>query len=304
MTLARWFLQEDINFLVTNRIPRRYVTLFVGWLSRIQSPLLTRLAIAAWRRFDPGLSFAEAKRRDFASIRDCFIRELREGTRPIDDDPRTVVSPCDAIVGACGTLADGQALQVKGSPYHVADLVGDANLVARLAAGRYVTLRLRASMYHRFHAPCDGRLRSVRYISGDTWNVNPIALQRVERLFCRNERAVLALELSAPALQLAMVPVAAILVASIRLHCLPAPLTLRYRGANEIACDAQFAKGDELGYFEHGSTIVLLASAGFTLAPQLGAGATIRVGEPLLASPVPLGNVTGGHDERIDRSRG
>ena len=115
-------------------------------------------------------------------------------------------------------------------------------------------------MYHRFHAPHDGRIEHVTYLSGDTWNVNPIALKRVERLFCRNERAVIRLRLDAGGQPLALVPVAAILVASIRLHFLDVLLHLRYRGpATRCPATRRVAKGQELGWFEHGSTIIVFA---------------------------------------------
>ena len=132
-------------------------------------------------------------------------------------------------------------------------------LVAKYRDGVFVTLRLKSNMYHRFHAPCDARVREVVYVSGDTWNVNPIALKRIERLYCKNERAIIDLDLGRPA-GLLLVPVAAILVASIRLHCLPAPLKLTYRGPNRLPCDAAYAKGDEMGWFEHGSTILVFAT--------------------------------------------
>ena len=112
-------------------------------------------------------------------------------------DPAVLVSPCDAIVGASGTVDDGQVLQIKGFPYALADLLCDADAGGTFRDGCYVTLRLTSSMYHRFHAPYDCRVESVTHISGDTWNVNPIALRRVERLFCKNERAVIRTTLSA-----------------------------------------------------------------------------------------------------------
>ena len=99
-------------------------------------------------------------------------------------------------------------------------------------------------MYHRFHAPHDCRVEQVTYISGDTWNVNPIALKRVEKLFCKNERAVIADAARRDRRTLVtLVPVAAILVASIRLHFLDVLLHLRYRGPNVIACDAHVRQG-------------------------------------------------------------
>lgn len=279
--LARFFLQEDLNFLVTNRIPRRYATLFMGWFSRIESRRLTRVSLATWRLFADELDLDEARTQEFASLHDCFVRQLRPGARPIDPDPSVMVSPCDAIVGAHGRVRGTEVIQAKGFPYTLLDLLADPTLVERHRDGWFVTLRLKSNMYHRFHAPAAGRLREVRYISGDTWNVNPIALRRVERLFCKNERAVLPLELDHPTAQLTLVPVAAILVAGIRLHCLGSTLDLRYRGPNHIPCDARFEKGEELGYFHSGSTIIVFASGPLVLAPQVVDGALIRVGQPL-----------------------
>ena len=293
------FLQEDINFLVTNRIPRRYATLLIGWFSRIRSRRLTRIGVATWSLFED-LRLDEAKTRDFECLRDCFVRELRDGARRIDPNPCVVTSPCDAVVGAFGSVRAGQAIQAKGSPYLLEDLLCDERLVQRHRGGKFVTLRLRAGMYHRFHAPCDGRVRGVKYISGDTWNVNPIALKRIEKLFCRNERAVLPLELSNARSYLTLVPVAAILVASIRLHFIPTTLSLRYRGANEIPCDASVVKGEELGYFENGSTIVMFASDEFEFSNNVVEGSTIRVGDPLFTHPAPISQTIGENDERFD----
>lgn len=281
---ARLFLQEDLNFLLTNRIPRRTATLFMGWFSRLRSRWLTRLSIAVWRRFSPDLDLSESREREFASLHDCFVRELRPGARPVDADPAIVVSPCDAIVGAHGRLDGVTAIQAKGFPYSLRDLLGDDELVERHRHGTFVTLRLRSSMYHRFHAPYECRVRHVDYVSGDTWNVNPIALRRVERLFCKNERAVLDLQLSDPTQQLTLVPVAAILVASMRFHCLPQTLDLRYRGPNRIPCDARFAKGDEIGFFQHGSTILVFATGDFELADGIAEGTTLRMGRPLFTN--------------------
>jgi phosphatidylserine decarboxylase len=216
-------------------------------------------------------------------MHDCFTRELKEGARPVDPDPSVLVSPCDAIVGASGELAGTDLFQIKGFPYRLEDLLGNARLAEAHAGGRYVTLRLTAGMYHRFHAPYDCAVEEVTYISGDTWNVNPIALKRVEQLFCKNERAVIRTRLPAGHV-VTLVPVAAILVASIRLHCLGAPLRL-VRGANFFSCTAAYARGEEMGWFEQGSTIVVLAPDGFALRDGLVEGARIRMGEPLLRLP-------------------
>jgi len=272
--------QEDINFLLTNRIPRRLLTQFIGWFGKLEQPLVRDLSIATWRLFSD-LDLSEAKKTEFRSLHDCFIRELKDGARPIDGAADILVCPCDAIIGACGAVEGTSLYQAKGFPYALQDLLCDSELVYAHRDGRYVTLRLTSSMYHRFHAPHDARLDRVIYVSGDTWNVNPISLRRIERLFCKNERAVLRMSL-AGGQRVTLVAVAAILVASIRLHCLQDLLNRDYRGRNVIACDAAVRKGEELGWFQHGSTIVVFAPAGFTLCDNVRDGATIRMGQPLM----------------------
>jgi phosphatidylserine decarboxylase len=278
--ITRIFDQEDINFLLTNRIPRRWLTLAMGRLSGIEHPWVCAASIALWRLFSD-LDLSEAKKSRFTSLKDCFTRELKAGARPIDQDPSILTSPCDALVGACGRVQDGMVLQAKGFPYPLIDLLGDPELVRYYRGGLFATLRLTSSMYHRFHAPYDCRVEQVNYISGDTWNVNPIALQRVERLYCKNERAVIRCRLPSGAL-LTVVPVAAILVASMRLKFLDILLHLRYRGPHVIPCDVPLRKGEEMGWFEHGSTIIVFAPAGVALGEHLATGARLRMGEPLM----------------------
>ena len=273
--------QEQLNFLLTNRIPRRLATRFMGWYSKIESPLLAKLSIALWRLFASDLDLSEARRQSFNSLHDCFIRELKEGARVIDPRPQIASSPCDAIVGACGKVTDGQVFQAKGFPYDIADLIPDPHLQRKYEGGSYVTLRLKSSMYHRFHAPLDCRVDKVTYISGDTWNVNPIALKRIENLFCKNERAVIQLHSDNPDSSITLVPVAAILVASLKLHCLDDDLDMHYRGPNDIACQAAYKKGEEMGYFQHGSTIIAFASANYRLCEGIEEGRRIAMGRAL-----------------------
>lgn len=276
----RLLLQEDLNFLLTNRVPRLALTRFMGWYSQLRSPWLTRLSIAVWRWFTP-LDLSEARTQQFSSLHDCFTRSLKPDARPFVPDADTVCCPSDGIVGACGDIEGTRLLQAKGFPYTLEDLLGSAELAQRYAHGKYVTLRLTSSMYHRFHAPADGLVERVTYISGDTWNVNPIALKRVERLFCKNERAVIEVRLAKDKSALALVPVAAILVASIRLHFIDVLLHLRYRGPNVMPCFAPHLKGDEMGWFEHGSTIIVLLPPHLTLAKGIRPGTVVKAGQAL-----------------------
>jgi phosphatidylserine decarboxylase len=278
----RILLQEDLNFLLTNRIPRIALTRWVGRLSKLRTPWVRDLSIAAWKLFSD-LDLSEARKEHFDSLHDCFVRELKPGARAFDPSPQVVCSPCDGIVGACGSIEDGRLLQIKGMDYSLQELLGDEALTARHRTGSYVTLRLTSSMYHRFHAPHDCTVQRVTHIQGDTWNENPIALKRVERLFCRNERAVIETRLEPSGLPLTLVPVGAILVASVRLHFLDLKFHHDYEGPQTIECDARQGRGQEMGWFEHGSTIIVLAPSGLRLAAGIATNHQIKAGEPLFA---------------------
>src|SRR5262245_3460277 len=265
--IDRLFQQDDVNFFLANRLPRRLLTRFMGWFSRIEQPVVRDLSIGVFALFAGDLRLDEAKKTAFTSLHDCFVRELKHGARPVAPDCRLLVSPCDGIVGAAGTIDDGTLLQAKGSSYTLGDLCGDLRAADRYRRGRYVTLRLTSNMYHRFHAPCDCRIDDVTCISGDTWNVNPVAVARIARLYCKNERAVIHARADGAGDAIAIVAVGAILVGSIHVHF---PRVAHYR------------KGDELGYFHHGSTIIVVTTDGLDLCDTVRPGAIVRMGEPLV----------------------
>jgi phosphatidylserine decarboxylase len=224
------------------------------------------------------------------------VRALAPGARPVDDGPDRLVSPCDAVVGAHGTIDNGQLVQAKGMVYRLEDLLRDPDRAARHAGGTFVTLRLKSSMYHRFHAPCAGMVGPIRYISGEVYNVNPPTLRRIPGLFCLNERAVIAFEPAAgePGGPLTLVAVAAVLVASMRFSIVDDALDPRTAPGGRIECGEGVARGRELGWFEHGSTIVLLARPGLRLADGLTEGSIVRMGRPLLvvADPSSAGSAS------------
>jgi len=275
---------ERINFALTNRIPRATLTRFMGWFSQIENPVIRDASIAVWKLF-ADLDLSDAREQSFRSLHDCFTRELKPGSRPVDERHEVLVSPCDAIVGACGTIRHSMVVQAKGFPYLLEELFKGSRLAAELEGGSYATLRLTSSMYHRFHAPHDCHVGRLTYVPGDVWNVNPPTLRRVERVFCRNERAIVELQLMQARQRIVVVPVAAVLVASLRLNFIDVLLHLDYRGPHEIACEADFAKGEEMGWFQHGSTILVFAPAGFRVDEGVREGTRIRMGSPLMHLP-------------------
>lgn len=279
--------QEDLNFLLTNRVPRIALTRFMGWFSQIRQPLVRTLSIRIWQLFGD-LDLRDARKTRFDSMHDCFIRELQPGARPVDADPQVLSSPCDAILGACGPVQGLTVFQAKGFPYTLPELFGNnPQAFAPYRDGVFATLRLTSGMYHRFHAPHDCQVHHVTHHSGDTWNVNPIALKRVQKLFCRNERAVVHTRVGAAGHPVALVPVAAILVASLRLHCVDLTLHAGYAGPHRLACAAHATRGQELGWFEHGSTILVLLPPQAAVQPAVATGERIRMGQALF-TPAPL----------------
>lgn len=272
---------EWLNVALTNYIPRRTATRWVGKLAKVEQPLVRDVSIWLWRLFSD-LDLSDAKKARFESLHDCFVRELKDGARPIDPRKDVIVSPCDAIIGACGPIDDGVMLQVKGSTYLLADLVRDPDLVAGYRNGTYVTLRLTAAMYHRFHAPAAARIEHVAHIAGDKLNVNPPTLKRIPRVYCRNERAVIRLRLERGGQPLVLVPIAAILVAGLKLHAVDLPIDRDHAEPWGRVCDAPVDKGEELGWFEHGSTIVILAPPEAEVVAGVETGVEIRMGQALL----------------------
>jgi phosphatidylserine decarboxylase len=270
----------DVNFLLTNGLPSRALTRAAGWFSRIEQPLIRDASIAVWRALAGDLDLSEAAKPRFDSLHDCFTRELKPGARPVDPDPEALVSPCDGQVVACGPLARGTLVQAKGLEYALADLAAGA-ATDGLADGVYATLRLTSGMYHRFHAPADLVVHDVRYVPGSLWNVNPRPAARGPRPYGPNARAVVAPRL-ATGEPLLLVAVGAVLVAGIHLHCLDDALDSRVREGRRHACAAPHARGQQMGYFRHGSTIVVCAPPAFALAGDVQVGRTLRMGRPLM----------------------
>lgn len=273
--------RENIGFLLTNRIPRHALTRFMGWFSKIELPPVRAVSIAVWKRVY-AVDLSDARTATFPTLHLAVTRGLRAGSRQIDPDPHIVTSPCDAIIGAFGRIEGGLALQIKGMAYPVTDLFGSAREAGHFEGGWYVTLRLAPGMYHRFHAPHDIVAEQLRYISGDTWNTHPIALKRIERLFCKNERAPMVVRISDSAVRLVLVPVASVLTASIRLPWLHSDHNVRHAGQRTQRFEHNFRKGEEMGWFEHGSTIVLFGPPECPPVRGLKTGETIRMGQPLL----------------------
>lgn len=213
---------------------------------------------------------------DFASFNDFFARALLPDSRPMPDDPGLVVSPADGTVSQAGAIAAGRLMQAKGREYSVAELLGCPDFADDLADGSFVTIYLAPHNYHRFHAPCSGRLVESIEIPGRLFSVNGVTERHVDRLFARNERLVL--RIGASFGEYAMVLVGAMIVASIRVTW-PGPISPYRRRTSRKPEGVVFERGDEVGAFLLGSTVIVLFPYGAVdLANAVAPGLPVRVG--------------------------
>lgn len=217
---------------------------------------------------------------DYASFNDFFTRQLRPGTRPIAAEPGAIASPADGTVSQAGSIRDGRLLQAKGHDYALADLLGDADFATALTGGTFATIYLAPYNYHRVHAPCDARLASALEVPGRLFSVNAITERHVSGLFARNERLVLRLETHFG--DCALVLVGAMIVGRIAVAWPEGPTSPYRRRRLQTPSSVAFGRGDEVGAFLLGSTVVALFPPGAVeLASHVKAGATIKMGELL-----------------------
>jgi phosphatidylserine decarboxylase len=259
----------------------------VGWTANRELP--SRLRALAYRAFaravGANLNEAELPLGEYPSLGDFFARGLRRGARIVDPTPDAVISPCDGVTAGSGVATGGTLLQAKGHTYRLAELVADEALAARLDGGHYTTIYLSPRDYHRVHAPIDAAIVGYEYIPGALWPVNPRLAGRRRGLFARNERVVIHLN-SRVVGDVALVMVGAGGVGNIRLSHPAFPIqppdTARLRPAHERyrveLPDVRVRRGDELGAFRLGSTVVMAFAPGAVIL-QGSMGQPVRFGE-------------------------
>ena len=254
----------------------------VGFGARARVP--NALRGPAYRAFaravGANLGETELDLAEYDTFGDFFARKLRPGARPIDPNESVVISPCDGVVAARGTAVGGELIQAKGLNYRLEDLVVDPAMAERLVGGPYATIYLSPRDYHRVHAPVDARLVAYDYVPGDLWPVNTKVTARRANLLARNERIVIWLE--APRLgMVAVVMVAAVGVGNMRLAHAEDSVAWRHAGElRRIQLDATVKRGDELGAFRLGSTVVMCFEPG-VVELEGDVGQAVRFGERL-----------------------
>lgn len=262
------------------RVIRRRMSHVAGWLAdrRIPGPL-RRPLIGAYCRAtgaDPGE--AQLEPRGYTSLGAFFVRRLRPGARPVHPDPLVLPSPCDGRIQAVGPIREGSMLQAKGQDYPVRELLAGLGEDVDLEGAHQWTIYLSPRDYHRVHAPEDGALTEVRWVPGERRSVAPKVALRRERLFATNERVVMRLETERGPLLLVMV--GALNVGRIRI------VGLGQGESPPRDAPIRFERGDELGRFELGSTVILIAPRG-DASPATGIeeGRALRLGEAIGMRP-------------------
>lgn len=228
----------------------------------------------------------------YESFNAFFTRELKPGLRPIASAAKDIASPVDGCVSQLGPIKDNQIFQAKGRDYSALDLLGGRlEDAAAFTDGQFATLYLSPRDYHRIHMPVTGTLQSMHYVPGRLFSVAPHTVRVVPRLFARNERVVALFDTDAG--RLAMVLVGAINVAAIEtvwagLITPPNSRKIVYRdyspanGNNPTSDETiNLAKGEEMGRFNMGSTVILLMEKGMQWDTALAEGSVVRMGESI-----------------------
>lgn len=273
--------------LLQELLPQHALSRTMHRLARSERPWLRNLTLRTVLRAYPQIDAAEAANPDpfaYQSFNAFFTRALKPDARPLAGGERDLVSPVDGTMSQLGTLRDGELLQAKGMHYSAGALLADESATARYDGGGFACIYLAPYNYHRIHMPLAGRLTATRYVPGQLFSVNPATVRTVSSLFARNERVVC--EFDTELGPLAVVMVGALFVGSIETVFAGEinPPTSRGRGVCnlEAGLGREFARGEELGRFNMGSTVVvLLGNRATRLAEGLGPGTTMRLGQAL-----------------------
>jgi len=279
-------VSDTLFVLLQHLLPKKALTSFMGTLARARAgKASTRVIRWFIRRY--GVDMNEAAKPDpavYASFNDFFTRALRDDARPLAD--ATLLCPVDGSISQYGPVEDGQIFQAKGHRYSAAALLGgDRQLAAAFADGLFATLYLSPRDYHRIHMPCDGVLRQMTWVPGALYSVNPATARGVPGLFARNERVVCVFDGDDGPFVLVLV--GATIVGSMQTvwHGVVNPprrpeiTKWRYEPG-----EVKLSKGQEMGRFLLGSTVVMLfPRGGFEFNPQWQAGGAVRMGEAMSA---------------------
>jgi phosphatidylserine decarboxylase len=273
--------------LLQDLLPQHLLSRAMHGLARSETPWLRNAILRFVLRAYPQIDLGEAANPDpfsYPSFNAFFTRALKPGVRPLTGREHDLVSPVDGTLSQLGTVSSGQLLQAKGMHYTAGALLADEAAAARYEGGGFACIYLAPYNYHRIHMPLAGQLTATRYVPGRLYSVNAATARTVPGLFARNERVVCEFDTELGPLAVAMI--GALFVGSIETVFAGEINPPRTRGGLvshiETGIGRTLARGEELGRFNMGSTVVLLLGHRATrFAAQLGAGSTLRLGQAL-----------------------
>jgi len=277
---------DELFVLLQKALPQHLLSRGMHALARSRQPVVRNAILRTVLRSYPQIDMHEALQPDpfaYESFNAFFTRELRPGARPIVTGARTLASPVDGTVSQLGVTNAGQLLQAKGMQYTCAGLMADAPSAGRYLGGSFACLYLAPYNYHRIHMPCDGVLRATRYVPGQLFSVSAATVRTVPDLFARNERVVCDFDTDDG--PLCMVLVGALFVGSIETvyagEINPPPGRKGQVRAIDAGVGRAFKRGEELGRFNMGSTVILLTGNPATFAPRVEPTEPVRLGQLL-----------------------
>lgn len=268
-------------------MPQIYLTQIAGWFAKQKWGVLTHVVIKAFaKKYNIDMSIAQKEQfSDYASFNEFFIRPLKENARPINQNPTALCLPADGRISECGHIDDNLLLQAKGHFFSLEDLLAeDKELVEAFKNGEFATTYLSPRDYHRVHMPCDGTLRKMIYVPGDLFSVNPFLAQHVPNLFARNERVICVFDTEFGTM--VQILVGATITASIGTTWAGVINPPRHNEVKTWTYEGESAvkllKGQEMGWFQLGSTVINLFQAGqVQIADHLSVDEPVRMGEIL-----------------------
>ena len=280
------FLPETVFTTLQKFIPQHLLSRLIGKLADSHNIFIKNTFITWFvKRYQVDLSEAKIETANgFATFNEFFTRELKEGRREISRAPNTIASPADGAISELGAIELGSLMQAKGQYYSLAQLLANnADQCNRYMGGSFSTIYLSPKDYHRVHMPLDGILKNMTYVPGELFSVNQATANQIPGLFARNERLVC--EFSSQHGDFIMILVGAMIVAGIETvwsgHVAPVKPELKTTDFSKLQ-PIELKKGDEMGRFKLGSTVILLfpeKTASFT--DTLANGSSLRMGEEI-----------------------
>lgn len=266
-------------------LPKKGLTAFAGCLANVKIPRIKDHLIGRFiKKYQVNMSEAFVEDpKAYSCFNDFFIRRLKPESRPLASVD--IISPVDGSVSELGPIVDGQIIQAKGKNYTVEELLNcDEATAQQFSQGRFATLYLSPKDYHRVHMPMGARLKSMNYIPGALFSVQPTTARVVPKLFARNERLAVFFETSIG--PMVMVMVGATIVGAIGtswhgdIKRVKKKISFDYTQENK---EKELEQGEEMGFFKLGSTVVLLFANGDEMKwePSLNAGFDVRFGQAL-----------------------